>query len=110
MKFPFRYELIVDKAVIATITGNLLIEADHSDPASIARAVDAEWTVDEVEINATGAADVVTLPDTHPLHDKLLVDLISKHRREIDAAWKWWLASKRNEARKGFAIAPAVGV
>ncbi len=117
MRFPFTYDLAVGGVSVAQIEGHLEIETDHSDPNAIGR--DADWTVEGIELMGSVPNTertpgnprhfleaTVALDDEHWLYERILIDVINRHRHVIDAAWAKELRQRRALARSRFGLAP----
>ena len=91
MQFPFDLELTISGVWIADVSGIAILASSTSGCEPGAEA--ASWYVSEVLLNGkTGTAPPfndcrVVVPDTHPLHDELIVGLINHQRDQIDEAW-----------------------
>lgn len=114
MDFPFTHEVAVDGVTVAYYEGTAVIEADAdgTEPGSDLPA----WTVDEIVLEGlvTEGNGVrrsqVTVPDASPLHDVLLLAILSRHRVEIDERWAVWMRDAVNTARGRFRVAPRLTV
>jgi hypothetical protein len=92
MNFPFHYEPPVrDGFTLPGIDGHLVIEST-GEPQPDSDVPD--WVVTEIHVEAferrpDGRVDraPVLLPESHWLWERLLLDILRKHTREIDELW-----------------------
>lgn len=113
MKFQFLYEIEIGGACVVEMTGHLVIDADQALAGVIGQSVD--WRVESIMLDAVQTVprarevgvpmfrDVqVELPKDHYLHDRLLSDLLNRHRHDIDKAWSTERLAAINQARRRF--------
>lgn len=98
MNYPFTYALTVEGRPIAEIEGVAVLAGD---PFTRDRSGEpTDWTVTEVLLHEIGPGQrrMVQLPDEHPLHDRLLADVLAAHRQRMDEAWARHMATRRRGA------------
>lgn len=114
MQFPFTRAIEIDGVTVTHYVGVAMIEADSHGTSPYAKR--PEWTVAEIALDgirrAGGAvvSEQVTLADTHPMHDDMLLWLLQMHRDEIDAHWAAWIGASIDRARSRFVVRPALSI
>lgn len=105
MEFPFTYHMRVGDVMVAEIEGVAIIEADAANTWP-GRSL-PEWSVESIEVYAidTSSFDRVTLPEDNPLHDPIMLHVLSKHREQIDDEWAAWIGAQIGRARARFDVA-----
>jgi hypothetical protein len=108
IRFPFTTDLAIGGVRYAEVEGWLELSPDSAGCSP--HADHASWTVDEIHLNGrTGdtlpfADATVEIPDDHPLHDALLVQVINERRAEIDDFWARELTERIGAARRRFRL------
>jgi hypothetical protein len=93
MDYIFTSHIMVDGARIAPISGIAVLIENPLALTVCGRYPD--WTVAEIKVDGVRVPDAgtpvkcrVDMPDDHWLHDRLLADLLNRHRRDIDQLWR----------------------
>lgn len=95
MDYPITYDVKIGDLIIGQIEGT----------ASIAKDDDGDWYIDDlrfegmkVEHGVIVEQKTVEMPDTHALHDAILLQVLQKDRADIDEKWAAHCADAGNRA------------